>query len=580
MQQASAVLAPDGAAPRTAQVALPHRWDTDFPGVGGRAIYRFTLAPAQDGPQGLLLTRVGNQAVVRVDGVVVAQYGELGRPGYDATRSPYAILLPPIGRPLQIEVEVTTEAGRWGGLGRPAYGPLPEVRAAAHARLAWRAYLAIAVATALALMTLLTLAVWWVQRERLLLHFAVGAVLGIVPYLDRIWTEPPLPWSWWGPLIAVLTLTHSVVFMRAMLGMADFRPPWLDRAAIVYTTASALLATLSFAAGWPKLWTLVLLAAFPVVCWGGWVGVAQAWRLRTRDSKVMAVALNVCWLTVVIDTVNQRLVNDGPAAWSVAPLGTLTVVGLMTWLVITRFVAQHRAYQGLLRTLDQRVADRDRELRARAAELQQEHEDNARLMERQRLMRDIHDGVGAQLVGLLGMIERGGYPRETLKEHADAALAELRMAVDALQPVHGDLATVLATMRYRLQPRLEAAGLSVVWAVEALPPLARLTPPVVLQVQRVLFEAFTNVMRHSRADRIRVAAREEADGIVVEVEDNGVGIAAEADRAGGHGLRNMRARAAAIGAELVLEPAQPRGTRLVLRLPGGALPSQPAPLAS
>jgi hypothetical protein len=37
--------------------------------------------------------------------------------------------------------------------------------------------------------------------------------------------------------------------------------------------------------------------------------------------------------------------------------------------------------------------------------------------------------------------------------------------------VHGDLATVLATMRYRLLPRLEAAGLKMSWDVDRLPPV-------------------------------------------------------------------------------------------------------------
>jgi signal transduction histidine kinase len=566
---AEAVLAPAGGSPRPVHVALPHRWDSDFPGVGGRAIYRFTLPPGPPGvPQGLLLPRVGNQAVVRVDGKVAAEYGELGKPGYDATRVPHWILLPSTGTALAIEVEVTTEAARWGGLGRLEHGPAAEVQQAWRSRYEWRAYLPIAVASGLALMTVLTLAIWWLQREPVQLQFAVGALLGVPPYLDRVWAEPPLPWSWWGPAMAVLTFLHGVLFLRAMLAMTGFARPWLDRAVLAYGGAGALLATLAFAAGWPALWTAVLLSTFPVTVWGGWIATSRAWQRRDRGSLVTAAAVNVCWVTVVVDTVNMRLVNDGPASWSVLPLGTLAVLGLMGWLLISRFAAQNHAYRGLLQSLDEKVALRERELRDSHAQLQEEHAEKARLLERQRLMRDIHDGVGAQLVGLLGMIERGGYSRDALKEHADTALSELRMAVDALQPVHGDLTTVLATMRYRLQPRLEAAGLEVAWRVEALPPLAGLTPQVVLHVQRILFETFTNVLRHAKAGRIRVAAREEQDALVIEVEDDGVGLPPDAANAIGHGLRNMRARAEAIGARLVLQPAQPRGTLLTLRIAG------------
>ena len=63
----------------------------------------------------------------------------------------------------------------------------------------------------------------------------------------------------------------------------------------------------------------------------------------------------------------------------------------------------------------------------------------------------------------------------------------MRMAVDAWQPAHDDLVTVLATLRYRLQPRLQAAGIEVVWDVPELPALRQLAPHEVLQVQRTFW---------------------------------------------------------------------------------------------
>ncbi len=49
------------------------------------------------------------------------------------------------------------------------------------------------------------------------------------------------------------------------------------------------------------------------------------------------------------------------------------------------------------------------------------------------------------------------------------ALDEMRMAVDSLQPAQDDLSTLLATLRYRLQPRLDAAGIELVWNVALIP---------------------------------------------------------------------------------------------------------------
>ena len=154
-----------------------------------------------------------------------------------------------------------------------------------------------------------------------------------------------------------------------------------------------------------------------------------------------------------------------------------------------------------------------------------------------------------QLVGLLNMVTRKGADPAALKEQVQLALDEMRMAVDSLQPAHDDLATLLATLRYRLQSRLQAAGIEVIWDVAELPELRELSPPVALHVQRILLEAFTNVMKHARASQVEVQVRwrdEATPRVMLRITDNGVGFPADARaheaQAHGRGLDNMRAR--------------------------------------
>jgi signal transduction histidine kinase len=146
----------------------------------------------------------------------------------------------------------------------------------------------------------------------------------------------------------------------------------------------------------------------------------------------------------------------------------------------------------------------------------------------------------------------------------------MRMAVDSLQPVHGDLVAVLATLRYRLQPRLAAAGVQVRWDVSQLPTLPQLSPQSVLQVQRILLEGFTNVLKHARASEVAVQAQvvdtEGGEVIQLSLTDNGVGLPAQREGAG-HGVANMQSRAASIGASLRVERGPEGGTSVVLHWP-------------
>ena len=160
-------------------------------------------------------------------------------------------------------------------------------------------------------------------------------------------------------------------------------------------------------------------------------------------------------------------------------------------------------------------------------------------------MREIHDGIGAQLVGLLNMVPDERNDRAALQEQVRLALDEMRLAVDSLQPAFGELTAVLATLRYRLQPRLAAAGIELVWDMAALPVTALPSPQAALHLQRILLEAFTNVLKHARATRVAMQVRwrgEPDRAVVIHMADNGSGGRATRRRPG-HGLQNMRSRA-------------------------------------
>jgi len=250
------------------------------------------------------------------------------------------------------------------------------------------------------------------------------------------------------------------------------------------------------------------------------------------------------------------------------------LVCLLAALVVQRYSRSVADWRSLNETLAERVAEREARLREAFETVRSQQEEQAVSNERQRIMREIHDGVGSQLVGMLNMLGHEDVDRSALEREIRFALDEMRMAVDSLQPMDSDLTVLLATLRYRLQPRFEAAQLEVAWEIDDLPRIEDLSPPSILQLQRLLLEAFTNVLKHARARRVVVQAHWQdgpASGVVLRVADDGVGLPARSREVEihGKGLASMRVRAAAIGATLRIESAGGGGTCIVVDWPVG-----------
>jgi signal transduction histidine kinase len=187
--------------------------------------------------------------------------------------------------------------------------------------------------------------------------------------------------------------------------------------------------------------------------------------------------------------------------------------------------------------------------------------------ERARVAREIHDGLAQYLFAIstyASRLEDGAAVDEVLpalKDAAAAAQQEARFAVLALSSASGNAPFDAALRRY--VEFLTADGeIEVELEVD---PCVALGPDEQIEVFRIVQEGLANVRKHAGARRAEVAIGEADGKRVVSVRDDGAGFEDAADGAG-QGLKNIRARSAAIGGAFDVRSRPGFGTELVVTL--------------
>lgn len=187
--------------------------------------------------------------------------------------------------------------------------------------------------------------------------------------------------------------------------------------------------------------------------------------------------------------------------------------------------------------------------------------------ERQRLIQDMHDGLGSTLISALRVVERGNMNDTELALVIKGCIDDLKLAIDSMEPVDKSLLLLLATLRFRLGPRLESAGIQLIWQVENIPSIDWLDPKSALHILRILQEAIANIIKHTNATKVTVSTTFDGDFVVVKVQDNGSGFdVTKALQAKGKGLSGQKRRARDIGAQIDWQSTQ-AGTCVGLILP-------------
>jgi signal transduction histidine kinase len=208
---------------------------------------------------------------------------------------------------------------------------------------------------------------------------------------------------------------------------------------------------------------------------------------------------------------------------------------------------------------------------AAQAKLAEVHASRARIIEaahaeRQRIERDLHDGVQQHILGVAAQLSaavakssdpaaRAAFAgvREDLKE----ILAELRELAHGIHPTvltQSGLAAALEEVTDRLPLPV---GLDV--------PATRVAPAVEAAVYFVACEALANVVKHASASGVTLTVTVGESEVAMEIADDGVGGAGPP----GRGLANIADRVNALDGHLVIDSPPGAGTRLVVMIPCG-----------
>ena len=192
--------------------------------------------------------------------------------------------------------------------------------------------------------------------------------------------------------------------------------------------------------------------------------------------------------------------------------------------------------------------------------------------ERQRIQRDLHDGVQQDLVALTAKL---ALARERLRRgdpRADQSLAELQRDMSGLIGQLRDFAhaihpPVLADQGLLEAIEAQAARLPFEVVIEADPALrgVRYPQPVETATWYVVSEALTNAVKHAQARRVLVALAQPDGHLAVEIRDDGCGFDQATVR--GLGLASLADRVAIVDGTLCIDSGPGRGTTLRAEVP-------------
>lgn len=510
------------------------------------------LDAAPDQPWSVFVPRVSALASFWVNGVEVGRSSKINNKLPNAWNRPVLVTFPSSvlhagNNNLEIRLKVSDAV--MGVLYEVYLGPESEL-APTHAKAYFAKVTASQILTLImVLVSAMTLFIYFKgSQPKSYFWFFLGslcwAIYSVGLYIENI---PLAEWLWQG--ISRLSLMASVIFysfsVHRMLNIKRSKYEiflWSLLGLVIVTMLTSPEIEISRLDNYAWLICIILVSVLGLtLCWWGWKG-------RKRQQLWLGIAgcaiLFLAWYDMYMAA------NQITALFAKFP-----------YIPVVAVVAGGAAFFSRFLRTDQEFT----QLKTEFVQQKQRAASEAVVEERSRMMREIHDGVGGQLVSALSMLENKDVRNSQVVRSLRTSLDDLRTVINSLETMgqEGNIVTILATMRERIELQLKPHDITLDWDINPLPALENFGSEQSLQVMRIVQEAITNVLKHSRADTVRVtsgecqynefnpSAKKRRDaGILIAITNNGLTEVLKT-QSSGVGLSNMSHRASVLGGEFM-----------------------------
>lgn len=529
-----------------------------------QVIHRFRLSALPTEPMAILLPAVDGQALVYANGVPIKENPEQATPLLSSPTARSRVWSLP-RRHLhrgenRIDIVVASTAFR--ALASPVYiGPKVELEAAAQSGarasdIARRLVLVLSTFAAAASLTAVAFrAPGW--------NLAIAAALAATGTRVFLAGDPAaLGLLWPGVdqgLVAAVAISAGLA-LRAQ--KASSKPFDLVEGGLL--AIAALLAAACLLASGAGLRSGALIGALSVAI--GMIYLLQQVILAASRATSASFGRKVITGMVVGFGVVAGVITvagaDGAAVLEPAYAADIALAAALAGLAL--LAATHATGEVVLRVgrllrdrLDQTVviARQQATLEATALALDAKSRQSAVLEERQRMARDVHDGIGGQLASLIAQVRLRRVTMDHVEQALVGGLSELRLLVDSLDVVGETLADALASFHDRARQQTSAADMTLEWSQPDDLGAEVRDQQWILNLYRLMQEAITNAVRHSGGDRVSVTVNSDGHVLIVQIRDNGDGFDPETVKRG-RGTANMAHRAADLGGVATVGPAE------------------------
>ena len=296
------------------------------------------------------------------------------------------------------------------------------------------------------------------------------------------------------------------------------------------------------------------------LCVGLLLKAGRHYLFEAEERWVESVAIFITLSAAISDVVAQVLgFHNFYSLTRTLPLFVVAVVASLFYRNV-RLYESGKAINDMLNT----------QLAAKEAALRESYErtrvlEREKLLgeERQRILEDMHDGVGGRLASLLQTQRNRPDAAGSVTRELEQSMQELLIAIDSLDPeLNRELGSALGVLRQRIEPLLADTGIQLIWDIRLDPGIAA-GPEKTLHLYRCVQEAISNAARHAGASKVCFTATNDTTSITLSISDNGCGM--QDSHHTGRGLSIMRRRMSQVGGQVDIDSDR-SGTRVRLSL--------------